>query len=315
MADFFYVRDRGGAYYPANVLTYGNGAPVVDTVVAAGISPYRDNQLLLYPSTPGFMVDNTKSAYLVVPEGYDVGALYGRGQEFGTLLTSANSLRSSGEYGADLRAANLEALAGQILVDAFAPKVGTYDTQYQSLPYAIRDAAILGYDRLTGANFDAAEGLIPSFTNIGNYGIGVFYAGANSTNSNFDLDAALQKFGSANADIGGRDTSQEYGGSLHGNTMIKQGYQDAISGSLNPANFPVSQSEYDAYMATQNRFGMYGSTDVSAAQSMPANSNPFFNTNVPTTWDRTSDVPGTSLSYSPFNMSPFIGTTYTCLCR
>ena len=81
--------------------------------------------------------------------------------------------------------------------------------------------------------FIGNSALIPATTDAGNFGVGVYAA-----NAGYSLDATLMAFGEANVLIGGKDTSQIYGNSLHGLIEIVQGYTSASNNS----NPPMSEA-------------------------------------------------------------------------
>jgi hypothetical protein len=74
----FYVRDNKGNYYPATFLTL-NGSPVVDPVIAAGVSPYGPAPQYgvaprLYTDTNGTPLANPNN-YLVSPADVPANAV------------------------------------------------------------------------------------------------------------------------------------------------------------------------------------------------------------------------------------------------
>jgi hypothetical protein len=80
----FFVQDRAGDrpgsgnYYPATFLTYADGTPVVDEVLARGISPYTERQLTLTDEY-GNSFQNVIND-LVVPSADFMNNMYARGQ-------------------------------------------------------------------------------------------------------------------------------------------------------------------------------------------------------------------------------------------
>ncbi|HEX4427117.1 MAG TPA: hypothetical protein VH079_17090, partial [Terriglobales bacterium] len=207
----FFVQDRSGRYYPATFLTYSDGTPIVDAVLANGLTPHSAQHLTLYADQQGTSYSNPDN-YLVVPSADYMNNLAARGQVYGDMLQTAAASASTNP---EISLENYTT-AGALLAETFAPKFGPGDAQYQNTWGA-------GYDTL----FRSPEYFIPAFTNAGNFGAGVFYANAGSPS-----DEALQTFGYANTIEGGRNSSAQYGNSPWGFAAINQGYQSAT-----PATF------------------------------------------------------------------------------
>src|SRR5215813_9113059 len=177
----FFVQDRSGNYYPATFLTYSDGTPVVDSVLANGISPYtatRPQLLNLYADTAGTIYNPNGLAnpgngnpnnYLVVPSGDYMNILASRGEMYGNLARSADATTQAGGD-----ASVLTAEATTILNGTFAPKVGFGDAQYQGIVGPTMDTLYWGASGVSqavgGGPIDSADHFIPAFTNAGNYG-------------------------------------------------------------------------------------------------------------------------------------------------
>ncbi len=184
----FYVRDNRGTYYPATYLTL-YGTPVVDSVRAAGITPYRDAnqepiQPRLYSDTNGTILENPNN-YLVSPADIPANAV-----AFVGMLDRADIVPSG--------------------LALFAPKIGPFDPQYQDKWGAAGEPGASNYQ-------------IPAFTNIGNYQIGIRASQAGET-----MGLSEVAFGVANRIEGGGDKSQDYWNSMHGLMAMRQGYSDTI---------------------------------------------------------------------------------------
>jgi hypothetical protein len=199
----FFVRSRGGDYYPATFLTYADGTPVVDSVLANGISPYDAQELALYADKQGTVLANP-GHYMVVPLADFMNGMYSRGQIYGSMLPN-----------------DFENAKG-FLVGTFAPKIGFGDPQYQGFREGAMDWFHYGRDQVFGSgpkNTRNPRNWISAFTNAGNYGVGVFFQGAGQPNED-----ALRLFGDANRREHPDSASYPFGNSPWGYAAINQGY-------------------------------------------------------------------------------------------
>ena len=124
----FYVQDRSGNYYPATFLTYANGTPIVDNVLASGVSPYPKVPIL-YSDTSGTIMPNPYN-YLVVSSADYVNSIVDRGTAYGDLLSTGGLLTAAAP---EVVVGQAELLTAQgLLAETFAPKLGYGDAQYQT---------------------------------------------------------------------------------------------------------------------------------------------------------------------------------------
>jgi hypothetical protein len=234
----FFVRDRTGNYYPATFLTYSDGTPVVDEVLAKGLSAHRPDQLALFSNTAGTIYNpnnlpdpgnGNPNSYLVVPDRDFVNIMVSRGLMYGDQVRADEVQRQAGGEPTG-------AHASVILSGTFAPKLGYGDPQYQMGGTGwgnigpLKDSAVwLGDVWRTvpprPGDWTPSDHLIPAFTNAGNYGIGAFYQGAG-----LPVNDALRVFGPANerigaGNVGGHSTYPE-GTSEWQYNALKQGYGD-----------------------------------------------------------------------------------------
>ena len=165
----FCVKDQGGRVYPATFLTQ-NGVPVANNVLQKNFSPYSPLKIELYTDSAGTLSFPNKNNYLVVPSADYMSNVQAVGQQYGNALHDASVSDANGDFAI---AAQLRTNADGLLAN-FAPKIGSFDAQYQSTLGAILD---------TGAwishYFDAKSYQIPAFTDAGNYGVGIFFGTAN----------------------------------------------------------------------------------------------------------------------------------------
>jgi hypothetical protein len=141
----FFVKSLGGDYYPASFLTYADGTPIVDAVLANGISPWTSQQLTLYADKAGTILPNPNN-YLVGPSADFANNMFRAGQIYGGLLQSPDGYEA----------------AQNLLTTTFAPKLGYGDPQYQGFGTGIADWARYASNQLLGTNFDNTQNWIPA---------------------------------------------------------------------------------------------------------------------------------------------------------
>ncbi len=221
----FWVRSLGGGYYPATFLTYADGMPVVDSVLANGISGWEPQKLFLYADRRGAVVVPNPNHYMVVPSADFMNQMHARGRIYGAMLPN-----------------DFENAKG-FLTTTFAPKLGYGDPQYQGFREGAVDWGLHAINKIRGAK-DTPPHWIPAVTNAGNYGVGVFFqAGGQSK------EDALRLFGDANRHENPDSASYPFGNTPWGYTAINQGFaaiptqaswQPRSASSAAPASTPFA---------------------------------------------------------------------------
>ncbi|MGJ7531365.1 DUF4214 domain-containing protein [Variovorax sp. GB1P17] len=228
--------DRNGNYqtFPGYLARYSDGTPIIDLTSAMGFNVNYLGAAPSYYSTSfswsnPILINNA----LVLPSSDYLSQVAAAGSRYGSYM---NSMAESNAAG-DVDGASGSALLAARELAAFAPHFGSFDSQYQDISFT------------SGGHF------IPAFTDAGNDGVGVFFGAAHQENPSITLQNALELFGSANAMLGGKDTSAPFGNSVHGFFAISQGYDIGLAMQRNPdGTFTIPNP-------ANNASGIFGSTN------------------------------------------------------